>query len=102
MTYLEILRKLLSLIQFRIRTLLRLRLQNDQTPVSKGEESVTINTSFLIEHVVKVAKRHPFYSSDHEYPLTPAEVLELTKTPTASNDIAFQLSQVPLTEKKTL
>jgi len=57
---------------------------------------------FHVEHVVKVAKIHPFYSTNHEYPPTQAQISQITKTLPTSNDIASQLSQLPLTKKKKL
>jgi hypothetical protein len=58
-----------------------------------------MDSPFAIEHVLAVASKHPFYSSCHEYPLTPEDVAKIVSTECSSPDVASLLSKFPVTKK---
>ena len=59
--------------------------------------------TFKLEQVLAVANKHPFYSSVHEYPLTPEDVEKVLSEETSSEaDSIESLSQLPITRKEDM
>lgn len=58
-----------------------------------------MDTGYTLSQVLAVAKVHPFYSPDVEYPPSPEEVREIVKQ-TRNEDV--DLTRIPLVTKEKL
>ncbi|KAK6354408.1 hypothetical protein TWF730_008814 [Orbilia blumenaviensis] len=61
-----------------------------------------MDTGYSLKQVLAVAKVHPFYNSDIEYPPTPEEVSEIVKSINKEDADGTNLSALPLSTKETL
>jgi hypothetical protein len=57
---------------------------------------------FDVDLVVQVARKHPFYSSDSLYPLSPTEIERLIAQPRPHPHSDSPLSNFPITQKQDL
>ncbi|KAK6529876.1 hypothetical protein TWF281_009032 [Arthrobotrys megalospora] len=61
-----------------------------------------MDTGYSLKQVLAVAKVHPFYNPDVEYPPTPEEVLAIASSISKEDNEAIDLSAIPLATKETL
>ncbi|KAK6538082.1 hypothetical protein TWF694_010967 [Orbilia ellipsospora] len=61
-----------------------------------------MDTGFSLQQVLAVAKAHPLYNSDVEYPPTPKEALQIANDAKNRNDDTIDLTTIPLATKETL
>lgn len=54
---------------------------------------------FDISDVIAIASQHPFYSSQHKYPLSRQEVDEIVSRKPQSVNIISALTKLPITQK---
>ncbi|KAF3926459.1 hypothetical protein AA313_de0207052 [Arthrobotrys entomopaga] len=60
-----------------------------------------MDTGFSLQQVLAVAKVHPLYNSDVEYPPTPKQVLQIASDTENQNDNTIDLTTLPLATKET-
>jgi hypothetical protein len=73
--------------------------------LSKSREQVEIPSivgPYHIEHVVAVAAKHPYYSSNDIYPLPPDQISRIMQTGTSSFDVVSLLSKFPVSQKEDM
>ncbi|KAF3911922.1 hypothetical protein ABW20_dc0101381 [Dactylellina cionopaga] len=61
-----------------------------------------MDTGFTLKQVLAVAKVHPFYNPDVEYPPTPGEVLRIASSIHSDDNEEVDLINMPLADKDTL